>query len=181
MELRTERLILRRWCPGDRESFARMNADAEVMRHMIRTLNREESDALVERIEAHFDDHGFGLWAIEVVGAAPFIGFTGLSVPRFDAAFMPAVEIGWRLDTRHWGKGYATEAARASLVDGFGRVGLKEVVSFTIPANVRSLRVMERIGMTRDVDGDFEHPLVPEGHPARHHVLYRLGAGGDGR
>ena len=144
------------------------------MEHMIRPLTQGESDAFMDRSNAEFDERGYGRWAIEIPGEAPLIGFTGLSVPRFDAHFMPAVEIGWRLDRMYWGHGYATEAARAGIVDGFERVGLREIVSFTVPANVRSIRVMERLGMTRDVDGDFEHPNVSEGHAVRHHVLYRI-------
>ena len=146
------------------------------MQHMVRTLSQAESDAFVDRIETQFDERGFGLWAVEVLGVAPFAGFVGLSVPRFEAHFMPAVEIGWRLDRPYWGRGYATEAARASLADGFERVGLREIVSFTIPINLRSIAVMERLGMTRDPRDDFEHPGVPHGHPYRRHVLYRIAA-----
>jgi RimJ/RimL family protein N-acetyltransferase len=177
MELRTEHLLLRRWRDGDRESFARMNADPVVMEHMISPLTRDVSDAFADRIERHFEDHGFGWWAVEIPSDAPFIGFVGLSIPRFEAHLIPAVEIGWRLDRPYWGRGLATEAARAALADGFERVGLKEIVSFTVPANVRSIRVMEKLGMTHDPRDDFEHPLVPVGDPHRHHVLYRLRSG----
>jgi RimJ/RimL family protein N-acetyltransferase len=176
LELRTERLLLRRWRQSDREPFARLNADPVVMRNMLGTLTRMESDAFVDRIENHFDDHGFGLWAVEALGVASFVGFVGLSVPRFEAHFTPAVEVGWRLDRPFWGRGYATEAARASLQDGFERVGLREIVSFTIPTNLQSIAVMERLGMTRDPNDDFEHPGVPRGHPYRRHVLYRIAA-----
>jgi RimJ/RimL family protein N-acetyltransferase len=137
------------------------------------TLNRNESDAMVVRIQDHFARHGFGLWAVEVPGVADFIGFVGLSVPQFEAPFTPCVEIGWRLAFEHWGKGYATEAARAALDFGFQHLSLKEVVSFTVPANRRSRAVMERIGMTRNPLEDFDHPSLPEGHPLRRHVLYR--------
>ena len=174
MELRTERLILRRWRDSDREPFARMNADPEVMRHMVRPLTREESDALVDRIERHFDELGYGLWAVEVPGVTRFAGFVGLLRATFPAHFTPAVEVGWRLDRPFWGQGYATEAARSALADAFERVGLSEVVSFTIPANLRSIAVMERLGMTREPADDFEHPNVPDGHPAKRHVLYRI-------
>jgi len=176
LELKTERLLLRRWREGDREPFGRQSADPVVMLYMLGTLTREESDAFVDRIEKHFDEHGFGLWAVEVPGVAPFVGFVGLSVPRFDAHFMPAVEIGWRLDRPFWGRGYATEAAAATLADGFGRVGLREIVSFTIPTNLKSIAVMERLGMSRDPSDDFEHPGIPKGHPYRRHVLYRKAA-----
>lgn len=175
-ELYTERLILRRWRDSDRETFARMNADPEVMRFFPAPLSRAESDAFVDRIERHFDEHGFGLWAVEVPGVAPFVGDVGLSIPSFEAHFMPAVEVGWRLDRPFWGHGYATEAARAATVDAFGRVGLREIVSFTIPINLPSIRVMERLGMTRNPHDDFDHPGVAAGHPYRRHVLYRLRA-----
>jgi RimJ/RimL family protein N-acetyltransferase len=174
MQLPTERLILRRWRDSDREPFARMNADPEVMRFFPSPLSRAESDAFVDRAELHFDDRDFGLWAVEVPGTAPFIGYVGLSVPRFEAHFMPAVEVGWRLDSAFWGRGYATEAARAATADAFGRVGLREIVSFTIPINLPSIRVMKRLGMTRNPHDDFDHPGVPAGHPYRRHVLYRL-------
>lgn len=171
---RTERLILRRWRREDREPFARMNADPLVMEHYPSVLSRSESDAIADRIEQHFADHGFGLWALEIPEAAPFAGYVGLSVPRFQAAFTPCVEIGWRLAAQHWGHGYATEAARAVLRYGFDQLGMEEIVSFTVPGNARSRRVMDRIGMVRDPAGDFQHPLLPEGHPLRAHVLYRV-------
>ncbi|NJP24694.1 GNAT family N-acetyltransferase [Microbispora sp. SCL1-1] len=170
--MRTERLVLRRWREDDKEPFAALNADPVVMEHFPATLSREDSDALAERIEAGFDEHGFGLWAVEADGE--FIGFTGLSVPRFTAPFTPCVEIGWRLARSAWGRGYATEAARASLEDGFGRAGLTEVVSFTAVQNVRSQAVMRRLGMTHDPADDFDHPALPAGHPLRRHVLYRI-------
>jgi len=176
LELRTERLLLRRWRASDHEPFARLNADPVVMQYMVGTLSREDSDAFVVRIEQQFDERGFGLWAVEVPGVAPFVGFVGLSVPRFEAHFTPAVEVGWRLDRPYWGRGYATEAARASLADGFERARLPEIVSFTIPINLRSIAVMQRIGMTRDPEDDFDHPGVPKGHPYRRHVLYRIAA-----
>jgi len=176
LRLTTERLILRGWRDSDREPFARMNADPEVMRHFVHPLSREESDRFADRIESHFERHGFGLWAVEIPGQTPFIGYVGLSTPGFEAHFMPAVEIGWRLDRQFWGHGYATEGARAALGDGFGRVGMKEIVSFTSPLNVPSIAVMERLGMTHDPADDFDHPNVPEGHPLRRHVLYRIAA-----
>ena len=173
-QLRTPRLLLRRWLHSDREPFARLNADPIVMEHFPDVLSREESDAFIERIGAHSAEHGFGLWAVEVVGEADFIGFVGLSVPTFQAPFMPAVEIGWRLAHSYWGRGFATEAARTAIADGFKRVGLSEIISFTAPANVRSIRVMERLGMTHNPADDFDHPRLPAGHRLRRHVLYRL-------
>ena len=171
--MRTGRLLLRRWHPADRVPFAAMNADPEVMEHFPARLIREQSDALIDRIEASFADRGFGLWAVEVVATGEFIGFTGLAVPGFDAPFTPAVEIGWRLCRASWGHGYATEAARRALASGFADHGLAEVVSFTSVGNVRSQSVMRRIGMIHDPADDFDHPRLPEGHRLRRHVLWR--------
>jgi RimJ/RimL family protein N-acetyltransferase len=172
-ELRTERL-LRRWREEDLETFARLNADPEVMRHFKSTLDRPASDLLAGRIESGFDERGFGLWAVEVPDEAPFIGFVGLDRAVFPAPFTPAVEVGWRLARAYWGRGYATEGARAALAFGFDRLGLAEIVSLTTHGNTRSRAVMERLGMTRNPDDDFDHPSLPEGHPLRRHVLYRL-------
>lgn len=170
-------LILRRWRDDDLPAFADLNADPRVMQFMPKVLSRGESDFLVERIRARFAERGLGLWAVEAPGVAPFIGFVGLWVPSFEAPFTPCVEIGWRLAFEDWGHGYATEAARAALDDGFTRLGLEEVVSFTTTANVRSRRVMERLGMTRSPADDFDHPQLPEGHPLRRHVLHRIRRG----
>ncbi|BBK35988.1 N-acetyltransferase [Allostella sp. ATCC 35155] len=172
--LRSDRLLLRPWREEDRRPFAALNADPLVMEHFPATLDRPASDALAERIAAHFDGHGWGLWALEVPGVTPFAGYVGLAVPRFDAPFTPAVEIGWRLAREHWGQGYASEGARRVLDFAFDEAGLAEVVSFTVPANRRSWRVMERIGMVRDPDGDFDHPLLPVGHALRRHWLWRI-------
>lgn len=172
-DLRTERLLLRQWRDEDLEPFAALNGDAETMRYFPAPLTRAESDAFAQRIRARIEEHGWGLWAVEVEHGAPFVGFVGLSVPSFDAHFTPAVEVGWRLARAHWGRGYATEAARAAVAYGFGELGLEEIVSFTTQANEPSRRVMERIGMTHDPADDFDHPLLPD-WPQRRHVLYRL-------
>lgn len=172
--IRTERLLLRRWRDADREPFAALNADPAVMEHLPSVLTRVESDALVDRIEAHFDEHGFGWWAVEVKGGEPFVGFVGLTVPTFDAPFMPCVEVGWRLARPCWGRGYATEAALGAVRFGFDTLKLAEIVSFTVPANCRSRRVMERIGMRYDSSADFEHVRLPVGHRLRRHLLYRI-------
>jgi RimJ/RimL family protein N-acetyltransferase len=177
-ELRTARLLLRRWRDADREPFAALNADPEAMRYFPATLDREQSDSLIDRQLALLDERGWGLWAVEVVGGASFVGFVGLSVPSFEAHFTPAVEVGWRLAREHWGHGYATEAASAVLAFAFDELGLEEVVSFTTVANERSRRVMERLGMTHDPTDDFEHPALPPGHPQRPHVLYRARVSG---
>ena len=151
-----------------------MNSDRQVMEFMPGLLGREESDRLVDRIQVHFERHGFGLFAAELRENRTFLGFIGLSVPGFDASFMPAVEIGWRLASEHWGEGLATEGAREVLRFAFQELGLAQVVSFTVPENVHSRRVMEKLGMTHDAADDFDHPLLPEGHALRRHVLYRL-------
>lgn len=179
--LSTERLVMRRWRDSDRAPFAALNADPVVMEHFPTTLTRAESDRLVERIEDAFAARGFGLWALEVRATGEFVGFTGLSVPRFDAFFTPAVEVGWRLARDAWGKGYASEAAHEALRVGFEEHALPEIVSFTSVGNTRSRAVMERIGMT--LDREFDHPALPEGDALRRHVLYRIspsgGPGGD--
>ena len=174
MMLATDRLSLRRWRDADREAFARMNADARVMELMPGLLTREQSDEMVKRIEEHFELYHFGLCAAELRADGSFIGFIGIWVPEFQAAFTPCVEIGWRLGAEYWGQGLATEGARAIAAYAFEILELPELISFTVPANVRSRRVMEKLGMTRNAAEDFDHPRVPEGHPLRRHVLYRL-------
>ena len=173
-ELRTGRLRLRRWRLSDWAPFAALNADPQVMEHFPARLSREDSDAFAARIEAHFDRHGFGLWAVEIPDVASFAGFAGLCVPGFEAHFTPCVEIGWRLGAPHWGRGYATEGARAVLTFGLQTLALGEIVSFTVPGNARSRRVMERIGMIHDSADDFDHPALPEEHRLRRRVLYRI-------
>ena len=166
---------MRRWRDGDREPFAALNADPVVMEHMPEVLTPEQSDAFVDRIEACWDARGLGLWAVEAHGIAPFVGYVGLW-PADDLAGAGAIEVGWRLARDHWGHGYATEAAREALRFGFEHVGLDEIVSFTVPQNARSLRVMKRIGLQHDPSRDFDHPRVdPSTHPDLvRHVLYRL-------
>jgi RimJ/RimL family protein N-acetyltransferase len=172
--LTTERLLLRRWRVEDRLPLQRINADPRVMEFMPGLLSAQESDALIVRIEDHFDRHGFGLFALERRIDANLIGFVGLMIPSFQAPFMPAVEIGWRLGAGYWGQGFATEAARAVLHYGLETLALGSVVSFTVPNNVPSRRVMERIGMKHDPSEDFDYPSLPNGHPLRRHVLYRI-------
>lgn len=174
--LHTERLILRDWNDRDLEPFARLNADPRVMEFLPALLTRDESDALARRIRDELGARGFGAWAVEVPGVVDFAGFVGLSVPTFEAHFAPCVEVAWRLAADLWGKGYATEAARAAVDFGFAKLGLKQIVSFTVPANLRSRRVMERLGMRRSPSDDFDHPGLAAGHPLRRHVLYRLDA-----
>ncbi|MDQ8030908.1 GNAT family N-acetyltransferase [Bordetella genomosp. 1] len=174
--LTTPRLLLRPWRDADLPAFAELNADPRVMAFFPGTLDRAGSDALAARIRANLAQEGFGLWAVEVRGGAPFIGFVGLSRPRFDAPFTPCVEVGWRLAQPFWGLGFATEAARAALEHGFDSVGLAEIVAFTTAANRRSRAVMARLGMRHDAREDFLHPQLAPRHPLAPHVLYRLRA-----
>jgi RimJ/RimL family protein N-acetyltransferase len=169
-ELRTERLILRNWRDSDRDAWAELNADPETMRYLPSLHTREESDAFVDRTIDIIGRRGWGLWAVEVVGGAPFVGFVGLSIPSFAPEH---VEVGWRLHRDHWGNGYATEAARESLRFGFEELGLDEIISFTVVANTPSRKVMERIGMTHDPSRDFDHPNLPD-WPQKRHVLYAI-------
>ncbi|MSR56956.1 MAG: N-acetyltransferase [Planctomycetaceae bacterium] len=172
--LSTPRLRLREWRDDDLPAFAALNSDPQVMEFLPKLLDRSESDAMAARIREHFNDHQFGLWAVEVAGGVDFIGFVGLCVPKFEAHFTPCVEIGWRLAATHWGQGYATEAARTALEFGFRQLRLEQIVSMTVPANRRSWQVMQRLGMTRSPDDDFDHPNLPEGDRLKRHVLYRL-------
>lgn len=166
-EIRTVRLLLRRWRDDDRAPFADLNADPEVMKYFPAVLSAAESDALVNRIEAHFATHGYGLWALEAGGQ--FIGFTGLSWATWPSDFTPALEIGWRLAVPAWGRGYASEAAIAAVRHGLGHE--RSIVSFTATRNEPSQRVMRRIGLR--LEGEFDHPRLTERHPLRRHVLYR--------
>ncbi len=175
--LTTERLILRPWRDSDLAPFAALNADPAVMQHFPGTLTEVQANALAQGIREDMAERGFGWWAAEAPGVAPFIGFIGLSVPDFNAHFLPpgrrVVEVGWRLARDHWGKGYASEGAREALRFGFEKLGLEEIVSFTTTTNERSQAVMRRLGMTHDVRDDFDHPGIPPGHRLSRHVLYR--------
>jgi RimJ/RimL family protein N-acetyltransferase len=173
-ELRTPRVLLREWRDRDREPFAALNADSEVMEHFPGVMSRADSDAFADRIVTGMAELGWGLWAAEVIATGAFAGFVGLSPATFDAPFTPAVEIGWRLARVHWDQGLATEAARVDF--GFEQIGLDEIVSFTSTSNCRSRRVMEKLGMRHDPAEDFDHPRLPEGHRLRRHVLYRIAA-----
>ncbi|HYM17420.1 MAG TPA: GNAT family N-acetyltransferase [Micropepsaceae bacterium] len=173
--LNTPRLRLRGWQQNDLAPFAAMNRDPQVMEFFPKLLERSESDERANRFgERHFEQRGVGWWAVELVDGSCFIGCVGLLARPVEFPFSPCVEIGWRLARAHWGKGYATEAARTALAFGFGARGLEEIVSFTVPANVRSRAVMEKLGMVRNPDDNFEHPGLPECHSLRPHVLYRL-------
>ena len=176
MEIETDRLILRPWRDADAAPFAAMNADPEAMRFFPSVLSRERSDGLLARVRKKWGEDGFSFGAVERKGAG-LIGFCGLNRVRFEAPFTPAVEIGWRLARAEWGQGYATEAARAWAAHGFGPMGLAEIVAFAVPGNARSLAVMDRLGMRRDGQGDFDHPDLADDSPLKRHVLYRLKRG----
>jgi RimJ/RimL family protein N-acetyltransferase len=176
--LTSERLILRPWCAEDLDSLAALCADAEVMEHFPATLDRAGSAELLGKLMAHQAEHGFTFWCLQRCGDGAFVGFTGLARVGFDAPFVPAVEIGWRLARPFWGQGYALEAATRSLDFAFDELGLAQVVAFTTPSNHRSWGLMQRLGMRHDGAGDFEHPRLPVGHPLRRHLLYRIDRGG---
>lgn len=172
--LTTARLILRPWKEEDLEPFAKLNASPIVMEFYPSTLSREQSDAFAERIMQRFEKNGWGLWAVSVPTVADFIGYVGLLEVTPQMPFAPAVEVGWRIDNTYWGRGYAPEGAQAALNYGFERLGLEEIVSFTTVQNLRSRRVMEKIGMTHDPRDDFNHPNLPLDDRLSKHVLYRI-------
>jgi ribosomal-protein-alanine N-acetyltransferase len=173
VSLRTARLLLRPWCDGDVAAFAALSADPAVM-EFLRPLDQPGAcEAWAARARAHWQEHGFGQWVVEIPGEAGFIGVVGLATVAYAAHFTPAVEVAWRLARAYWGQGHASEAAHAALDYGFGELGLAEIVAVTVPANLRSHGVMERLGMTRAPADDFDHPNIPDG-PLKRHVLYRL-------
>lgn len=175
IHIETPRMILREWKQSDRAPFARMNGDPVIMEYLPRSLTEKQSNDLVDRFNAHFKAHGYGLYATENKDSGDFMGFVGLRKVPFDAPFTPAVEIAWRLDYEFWGQGYCQEAACGVLDHAFGDLGLKEIVSFTVHDNTRSIGVMEKIGMSRDKKGDFDYPGMREDHPLGRFVLYRIG------
>jgi RimJ/RimL family protein N-acetyltransferase len=174
--VRTGRLVLRPFTDMDRAPFFELNTHPSVVESLGSSPTRAESDAMVDRYDQELQREGWGLWAVEVVGGPAFVGMVGLHRVRAELPCAPAVEVGWRLHPDQWGHGYATEAAAASLDFGFDQAGLDEIVALTTTVNIRSQAVMERIGMRRDVDGDFDHPGMPEGSPLRRHVLFRISA-----
>lgn len=172
--LETDRLLLRTWRDDDLEPFFAINQDPQVMEFFPSLQDLETTQRLITRSKEHLKAHSYSLYACERKDIRAFIGFIGLMTPHFDAHFTPAIEIGWRLASSAWGKGFATEGARAILEDGFQRLELSEIVSFTAKQNQKSIRVMEKIGLKHDAKDDFDHPKLEEGHPLRRHVLYRL-------
>lgn len=166
-QLTTKRLILRQWTDLDLAPFAALNADKDVMEFFPSVMSKEESDSLAKMIRSELERELYGLWAVDVEGK--FAGFVGLHKQPF---IQPEIEIGWRLAKEFWGKGYATEAARRVLDYAFNDLKLEGLSSFTVPHNLRSRNVMEKLGMT--FAGVFEHPKLPQGHPLRQHVYYSL-------
>ena len=173
-QLETDRLIIREWRDDDIVPFASLNADPDVMRYFPEPLTYEDSVLMVEKIRTVYNDHGYTFYAVEEKSSGSFVGFTGIVPVFFEADFVPATEIGWRMSKEYWGRGYAPETAKAVLDYAEADLGLQEIVSFTSKLNKKSMRVMEKIGMSRDFDGDFLHPKVPAGHDLQQHVLYRL-------
>ena len=176
LELHTRRCVLRQWQDSDFEPWARMNADPEVRRYFPEVLDAEQAGAEARRCRDAIAQRGWGMWALEIPSEFRFAGFVGLHVPHFDAPFVPAVEIGWRMARAAWGRGFATEAAQAALDFAFDRLALGEVIAMAVPTNAASRRVMDRLGMRRDMSGDFDHPRVPSSHRLCRHVLYRTAA-----
>lgn len=177
MTIVTNRLNLRPWNESDFKPFAQLNADARVMEYFPTTLSREESDQMINRMQAKIEERGWGWLAVSLKSNGDFIGFIGMGTleqSTFPVPFTPAVEVGWRLAQQYWGKGYATEGALACLEYGFNILKLPEIIAFTALSNQRSRNVMEKIGMHRDAQDDFDHPKLPSAHPLCRHVLYRL-------
>lgn len=172
--IETERLILRTWTEKDADPFFHINQDPKVIEYLLGPLTLEEVNNFLSRLNAQFEKKGYTLWAVELKESGELLGFVGLNYTDWKSHFTPAVEVGWRLGSQYWGKGYATEAATASLDFAFNTMGLDEIVSFTVPNNKRSIGVMEKIGMKRDIKGDFKHPKLSDDHPISLHVLYRI-------
>jgi RimJ/RimL family protein N-acetyltransferase len=172
--IETERLILRTWVKEDAAPYFQINQDPKVTEFLPGPLTMEQVKDFIPAVNSHGDKHGYTLWACCLKQTGELMGFIGLNYTEWKSHFTPAVEVGWRLGSQYWGKGFATEGAKASLEYGFKQCGLKEIVSFTVPANIRSIRVMEKIGLRRDLNGDFAHPKLASDHPLSKHVLYRL-------
>jgi len=172
--LKTKRLILRPWKEEDLEPFARLNADPRVMEYLPTVLTKKQSEATLKSSQAHIEKYGWGKWAVTLLDTGELIGRIGLGEVDFQANFTANIELGYRLAFEHWGKGYASEGAAECLKFGFETLNLSEIVSFTAIQNMRSRRIMEKVGMYHDSKGDFDHPQLPEGHPLRRYVLYRI-------
>lgn len=178
IHVETERLILRDWnIDSDATALNAIDQDPKVLKHLPKPLKPatvDETAARITEMQKRIDDHGFGMFACELKDTGKCIGFVGLQPPRFSAHFTPCIEIGWRIASQHWGNGYATEAAKTLVHKGFTEYALDRIVAFTVPQNMASRRVMKKLGFTQVIDGDFQHPLLPEDHPLSWHVLYQL-------
>ncbi|MCH9756286.1 MAG: GNAT family N-acetyltransferase [Gammaproteobacteria bacterium] len=174
--IETERLILRTWCDDDLEPMFRINQDPKVMEYLLPMSSKQETQDFIDRAKRNQEVYGYTFYAVELKSTHEMIGFIGLlhrkQVPFSDSN--PSTEIGWRLASKHWGKGFATEGATAVLAYAFHVLYLPEVVSLTVVNNTKSRRVMEKIGLTHNPDDDFDHPKVPDDSPLKQHVLYRL-------
>lgn len=172
--IETERLILRTWEEDDMNAYYSLNQDPKVVEFLFKMTSINQARAFIETMNRQFNAHGYTIFALEEKQTGKWIGFTGLNAPVWSERFTPCVEIGWRIRSDCWGHGYATEAAKAILDYGFKMCALDEILAWTVPANIRSIRVMEKIGMMRDFNGDFYHPEIPSGHPLSKHILYRI-------
>jgi RimJ/RimL family protein N-acetyltransferase len=171
--IETKRLILRTWKTKDAQPFFQINQDPKVIEFLRGPLTRDQVKDFISAQNAQQKKHGYSLFATELKATGELIGFIGLNYTDWPAPFTPAVEIGWRLGSQFWGQGYATEGAKAVMDFAFNKIGLEKIVSFTVPANKRSIKIMEKTGMKRDLNGDFFHPKLPKNHPLAHHILYR--------
>lgn len=174
--IETERLVLRTWKQDDADAYFQINQDPKVIEFLPGSLTMKQVNDFIPAVNSHGNKHGYTLWAVELKETGELMGFIGLNYTDWESHFTPAVEVGWRLGSQYWGRGFATEGAEASLDYGFKQCDLKEIVSFTVPANIRSIRVMEKIGLKRDLASDFYHPKLDRNHPLSHHILYRLTA-----
>ncbi len=174
--IETERLILRTWKKEDAAPYFQINQDPKVIEFLPGPLTMEQVNDFILTVNSHQDKNGYTLWAACLKETGELMGFIGLNYTDWASHFTPAVEVGWRLGSQFWGKGYATEGAKACLEYGFKKYGLKEIISFTVPANIRSIHVMEKIGLKRDLNGNFAHPKLAKDHPLSQHILYRLRA-----
>lgn len=172
--IETERLWLRTWEDKDVDPFFEINQDPKVIEYLLGPLTMEQVKEFISSMNQQFEKAGFTVFAVEEKLSGKLLGYLGLNPVPWQADFTPCVEIAWRLGSQYWNHGYATEGAKAVLAYGFQKVGLNEIVSFAVPANIRSIRVMEKIGMRRDIHGDFAHPALPPGHLLSKHVLYRM-------
>ncbi len=172
--LETERLILRTWIDSDLQPMFEINQDPIVMEYFLGLQDLETTKNLITKVNNHFDQHGYSLYACVKKDSREFVGFIGLLIADFNAHFTPATEISWRLSSKHWAQGLATEGAKAVLNYAFRKLQITEIVSFTAMDNAKSIKVMQKIGLQHNADDDFDHPKLDDNSPLQRHVLYRL-------